>query len=118
MNSTHKYYLLVASLLLFSSAFAQEIAEKTEKETWKHIKLSYAKGFKSYGFQDFGLKDQNFTSVIAAEVNVYEQHGIYAEFINQPLMSITPSRGPLQLDYFFYSSNFDAYIRSRGFNIG
>lgn len=118
MKLTYKYYILVASLLLFSSAFAQETAEKTKKETWQYIKLSYSKGFKTYGMNNLTIKDQNFTSVIAAEVNVYNQHGIYAEFINQPMMVLNSENTPKEIDFFFFSSYYGAYIRSRGFNIG
>jgi hypothetical protein len=112
-----KIGIVVLLMGVMCNAYAQEDTNK-QNDTWRFIKLSYAKGFKSYGLQNIELKDQNFTSVIAAEVNVYKQHGFYAEFINQPLMALTAENNPLEIDLFFYSVYYDAYIRSRGFNVG
>ena len=85
---------------------------------WQFIKLSYAKGFQAYGLSNLEIKDQNFTSVIAAEVNVYKQHGVYAEFINQPMMALTAENGFEELDFFFFSTYYEVFIRSHGFNVG
>jgi len=115
IKKTVLFLLLTSSIF---NAFAQKAEEVTKKETWQYIKLSYAKGFKTYGLNNAMIKDQNFTSVLAAEVNIYKEHGFYAEFINQPMMRLNSENIPKEIDFFFFSSYYDAYIRSRGFNIG
>jgi len=87
-------------------------------KAFQYIQVGYSMGYKTYGLENLNLKQQSITSLISAEINVYEGHSIYGEFINQPMMQLAGAESPLEVSTFFNSYYYDIFLRSRGFNVG
>ncbi|NNJ56695.1 MAG: hypothetical protein HKP14_11200 [Bacteroidia bacterium] len=112
-------------LLSIQSKAANSFTDSTTNTfTWdankafQTIRIGYNVGFKPYGVTNLNLKDQNVTSVIFAEMDIYDNNGIFFEFVNQPMMHI--DEGLQELDFVFtsYSFYYDLYVRSRSYSVG
>ena len=98
--------------------FKQNQFQWDSSKAFQTIRLGYNVGFKPYGITNFNLKDQNITSVITAEMDIYDNNGIFFEFVNQPMMHI--DEGLQELDFVFSSYRFyyDVYVRYRSYSVG
>jgi hypothetical protein len=83
-----KYCWVAITVGLCANLQAQDITlDLIQKDkAFQYIQVGYSMGYKTYGLENLNLKQQSITSLISAEINVYEGHSIYGEFINQPMM--------------------------------
>lgn len=117
-------YSVIALLLLTYSLRAQN--DTTDIKWFNHIKIGALAGFKAYGIEKGyrQLKDDVLSRVYFAEINVldaqeYGKHGLYFEFIHQPMLTLIPHED-LSLVYGFFRNQtyYEAFVRSTGFNLG
>lgn len=118
-------FFLFFCLLSFQSKADNSFTDSTTNTlTWdankafQTIRIGYSAGFKPFGASEIKIMDQSFTSVVTAEMDIYDRHGIYFEFVNQPMVHIQEEFEVINSSLQFIGYYDDFYVRSRSYSIG
>lgn len=114
--------LLLLFMVCFQSLAETPIGDKSpafdSSKAFQTIRIGYSFGFKPYGISNLDLKDQNITSVITAEMDIYDNNGVFFEYVNQPMMHIDEGLQTLDLIFSSYQFYYDVYVRYRSYSLG